>query len=187
MIRIVEFETRYAPGKDPVDWVCLAPQGEAFLKTQTWHRVAELNPANFRPHKREGMSYEDAKAKWSVIGPAYEAWRAGNEIPTTGTPLEVWAALSPEQVKLLKALDVRTVEDVRDMGDNTMSKLRMPNARQLPKLAADFLSGATSAEKDAKIAELEERMAAMTELLEERLAAEKPKRGRPPKEKAEAA
>lgn len=188
MIRIVEFQTRYDLGKDPIDWVCIAPQGEAFMKTQTWHPVAKLNPDNFPAHKREGMSYADAKAKWTVIGPAYEAWRAGNEIPTHGTPLEVWAALSPEQVKMLKSVDVRTVEDVRDMGDNTISKLRMPNARSLPKLAAEFLSGADSATKDAKIADLEERMAVLMEMLEERETTDEApkKRGRPKKE-AEAA
>lgn len=188
MIRIVEFETRYPANRDPVDWVLIAPMGEAFTKTQTWHRVKKINPENWPEDKRGGEGYTDAQAKWSVIGPAYEAWKEGTEIPETGTPLEAWSGVTKEQVKILKSLDVRTVEDVRDMGENTMTKLRIPNARQLPKLAGDYLSGADSAEKDAKIAELEERMAAMTEMLEQQLEkpakAEKPKRGRPKKVEA---
>lgn len=183
MIRIVEFETRYPLGRDPVDWVKIAPMGEAFTKTQTWHRVHKLDPAKFPPHKQEGASFQDAQAKWSVIGPAYEAWKSGNEIPADGTPLETWAALTKAQVAMLKSLDVRTVEDVRNMGDNTISKLRMPNARQLPKLAASFLDGADSAEKDQRLADLEEKLAAAMELLEERTQAEEKKpRGRPRKE-----
>lgn len=181
MIRIVEFETRYPLGRDPVDWVLIAPMGEAFTKTQTWHRVAKLDPAKFPERRREGDSYEDAKAKWSVIGPAYEAWKNGNELPQSGTPLEVWAALSKGEVAMLKGLDVRTIEDVRDMGDSTISKLRMPNARKLPELAAAFLSGADGAAKDAEIAEMKEQMAVLYELLEEKKAQDKPKRAAKPK------
>lgn len=167
MIRIVEFETRYPLGRDPIDWVKVAPMGEAFTKTQTWHRVQKLNPARFPAHKQSGQSYEDAVAKWSVIGPAYDAWKSGNELPAEGTPLEVWAALTKAQVKMLKALDVRTIEDVRDIGDATLAQIRMPNARQLPKLANEFLSGADGAAKDERIDNLEEQLAAALELLEE--------------------
>lgn len=179
MLRVVKFETRYPVGKDPVDWVLVAPVGEAYQKTQTWHRVGKIDPANFPEEKRVGESYQDAQAKWSVIGPLYEAWKAGNEMPETGTPLEAWAGVNEQQVKVLRSLDVRTVEDVRDMGENTIARVRFPNARQLPKLAGDFLEGADAAAKDVKIAELEERMAAMSEMLEAQAAPKK--RGRPPK------
>ena len=82
-------------------------------------------------------------------------------------------------VRALKELDVRTVEEVRDMGDGVMAKLRLPNARNLPALAAKFLDGKSASEKDVEIAEMRERMAAMEALLEEQA---KPKRGRPRKE-----
>ncbi len=181
MIRIVEFQTRYPANRDPQDWVLVAPIGDGFSKTQTWHRVARIKPPEDADDTtRNGLSYKDMEAKWSVIGPAYEAWKAGNELPETGTPLEAWSGVSKEQVKVLKALDVRTVEDVRDMGDSTMSKLRMPNARQLPKLAGDYLSGADTAAKDAEIAEMKEKMAAMEEMLAESMK-------KPAKKKAEAA
>lgn len=187
MIRIVEFETRYPLGKDPIDWVLIAPKGEAFLKTQTWHRVAKLNPENFPPHKQSGLSFEDAQAKWSVIGPAYDAWKAGTDLPETGTPLVVWPALDKEQVKVLQGLDVRTVEDVRDMGDNTISKLRFPNARRLPELAADFLKGTDSAAKDQELADLRNQVEAMKEIIEENMAEKQAskKPGRPPKAETE--
>lgn len=184
MIRIVKFETRYPANREPEDWVLVAPKGEAFDKVQTWHRISKIDPNNFPQHRQNGQSFMDAQAKWTEIEPRYMAWKAGNELPDEGTPLEAWSGVSAQQVKVLKGLDVRTVEDVRDMNDSTMSKLRIPNARQLPKLAAEYLSGADSAEKDAKIAEMEERLAAMSEAMEEMTAANKAPRSAQPRKRS---
>lgn len=186
MFRVVKFWTEYRPSKDPIDWVEIAPEGPGYEKTRTSHRVERLRPYAASETEKSGLSYKAMEARWSIIGPAYEAWKAGNEIPDHGTPLAAWSGVSVEQAQALKAMGIVTVEAVRDAGDATLAKLHMPNARQLPKLAADFLSGADAAAKDAKIAEMEDRLAAMTELLEEQV---KPKRGpgRPKKEDAEAA
>lgn len=193
MISIIEFKTDYRGGKS-VDMVCVAPKGEGHQKTQTWHIVSKLRPpADVDSTTKESLSYQDMAAKWSVIGPAYDAWKEGSAIPDTGTPLAAWAGVTPEMAKALQSMGIRTVEDVRDMGDGAVSKLPFPNSRKLPKLAADFLSGVDTAAKDAEIETLKEQMAAMTELLEERFAKqedtpdEKPKRGRPKKAEAEAA
>lgn len=185
MLRVIEFKTEYRPGRDPVDWVLVGPAGADFLKTQTWHRIKDIRPPESPDRNmKESASYQDIIAKWSVIGPQYEAWREGEEIPETGTPLAAWAGVSPEQVKALHAMGIRTVEDVRDAGEAAVRDLRFPNAKQLPSLAKEFLEGADSSKKDAKIAELEERMAAMAEMLEAQLAEkpDAPKRGRPRKE-----
>lgn len=188
MIRVIKFETEHRVGKDDVEWVLVAPMGEDFQKTQTWHRVHKINPDNVPLDKREGDSFHDMQAKWTIIGPRYEAWRQGSQIAEDGTPLEAWAGVTPSQVKLLKELDVRTVEEVVDMGDAIISKLRFPNARALPKLAKEYLSGQSAAEKDAEMADMREQMEAMKALLEEQAAAlAKPKRGRPPKQETEAA
>ena len=174
MIRVIEFRTEYNVGKDPRDLVLVAPMGEDFERTQTWHYVHQINPERWPENKRGGASYQDAVAKWTVIEPAYEAWKKGTEIPLDGTPLEAWAGVTKEMAAALKKLDVRTVEEVRDMGDGVMAKLRVPNARNLPDLARKYLEGQSASEKDAQIAEMAERMAAMEAMLEE---ASKPKRG----------
>lgn len=184
MIRVVEFETRYRVGKEPVDYVKIAPAGPAFEKTQTWHAVEKIRPpANADDNMRESLSYLNMLAKWEVIGPAYEAWRAGQEMPENGTPLAAWSGVTADQAQALRAMGIRTVEDVRDMGEAAMTQLRFPSARQLPKLAADYLEGRELAEKDAENAELRERLAALEEMID----ANKPKRGRPRKTEAEAA
>lgn len=185
MIRVIDFRTEYRSGRDPVDWVLIAPPGPGFERTRTWHRVERIRPPeDWDESKRQSLTYRVMADKWSVIGPAYEAWKAGADIPETGTPLEAWSGVTADQTKFLKGLGIRTVEDVRDMTEATISQLRFPNARKLPALARDYLDGADLAQKDATIAEMRERMAAMEAMLEE---AAKPKRGRPPKGESEAA
>ena len=184
-IRAVEFKTDYN-GSKPVDWVKIAPSGEGHMKTQTWHRVEKLRPrVTNDDRQRASDTHVAMTARWSVIGPAYDAWKAGTEIPENGTPLAAWSGVSPDIAALLRGMAIHTVEDVRDMSESTFTKIPMPNARKLPQLAKEFLEGADSASKDARIAEMEERMAAMAEMLEAQ-AAEKPKRGRPAKEKVDA-
>lgn len=194
MVKIVKFETRYPPNKDPQDWVLLAPPGEAFMKTRTWHPVSHINPAARK--KTEHLAkiepgsdishLADSEAamlyRWWNIEPAYRAWKKGNEIPVEGTPLAAWAGLNAKQADALRGFGIYTVEEVRSIDDKTLDALRWPDARKLPKLAADFLNGSDVAAKDAQIAEMQERMAAMEEML-----AAKPKRGRPKKEETEAA
>ncbi len=178
MIRIIEFKTDYIKGPEgtkAVDKVLLAPIGADHTKTQTWRRVEKIRPPETDdPGVRESLSYKDMAAKWSVVGPAYEAWRNGQEIPETGTPLAAWAALSPEQAKLLKAQGVRTVEDIAELSDASLSALPFPNARKLPDMAQKYLSGESAAQKDARIDDLEAKLAAALEMLEEQ---QKPKRG----------
>lgn len=176
MLSIIGFRTEYRNGKDPVDWVTIAPKGEGHLKTQTDHRVLKLKPPeDVSDTVRNSMSYQDMMAKWSVIGPAYEAWKDGNELPETGTPLGAWAAITPDMARALVGMGFKTVEDVRDMGDGAVTRLPFPNARKLPGLAKKYLEGADAAARDAENTELRERLAAMEELLNEKM---KPKRGK---------
>jgi len=185
--RVVDFRTQYRPGKEPVDMVLVAPAGAAYERQQTWHRVAKLKPPeNVSDAERNSEKYMDLAAKWSVVGPAYDAWRNQQDLPEEGTPLEAWSGVSADQAAFMRKMGIRTVEDVRDMGDRALEELRWPNSRKLPELAKRWLEGEAISEKDAKIAEMEEQMAAMKELLEERM--EKPKRGpgRPKKETADA-
>lgn len=181
MISVLDFKTEYLPGKDPVDMVLLAPKGEGHLKTQTWRRVHKLiPPKDVDDRVKESATYQDMAAKWSVIGPAYEAWKNGNELPETGTPLAAWSGVTGDMAKALQAMGIKTVEDVRDMGDGAVSKLAFPNARKLPELAGKFLEGKDLAARDAENADLRERLATMEEMLKEAMA-DKPKRGRPRK------
>lgn len=194
MIHVIEFKQVIRPGREPVDMVLLGPQGAGNDRTRTWHRVDKIRPPETRKDgqplgdsEKASLSYKDMVAKWTVIGPKYEAWKAGNAIPENGTPLAAWAAISQEQGERLKQLGIVTVEGVAEMNDRTTEMLGWPDARKLPGLAKKYLSGQDVAAKDAEIEEMKERMAAQQALLEELLAAQQqaaPKRGRPRKDAA---
>ena len=187
--RVIEFKTVYRVGKDPVDKVLLAPAGAAFEKTRTWHAIKDIKPAEDADNNvKESLNYQAMLGRWETIGPLYEAWKKGQELPETGTPLEAWGGVTAEQVAALKAMGIRTVEDVAEMGDRAAEQLRMPNARKLPELAKSFLGNTDMAARDAENAELKERIAAMEEMLAEKMNEDAPKKrgpGRP--KKAEAA
>lgn len=175
------FKAEYNADK-VTEWVELAPSGEAYDKTRTWHRIKDLRPReNVDGQRAESMSHKVMAARWDVIAPKYEAWKRNEDIPDDGTPLAAWSGVSPEQAAHLRSMGIRTVEGVRDMGEGAFTRLPFPNARQLPKLAAAFLESITEAEKDRELTEMRERMAAMEEMLAE-AGATKRGPGRPKKE-----
>ncbi len=80
---------------------------------------------------------------------------------------------------MLRVAGIRTVEEVRDLTEGHADKIHLPNMRDMRKQAKLFLENSDSAmaaereaKKDAIIAELLERQAAMEAILEE---ATKPK------------
>jgi len=157
--------------------------GEDFEKIQTPVRVKDVNPDNFPERKRAGEGYEVALLRWKTIGPAYEAWKKGEDLPEDGTPLSAWGGLTAEQVEILKKNDIRTVEEIADQSIDVMNRLRFRNAGELPELAKRFLASQSSVEKDVEISELKDAVAVLQEALNARVEAEKApkKRGRPPK------
>jgi len=177
---VLDFRTEYRPGKEPRDMVLVAPRGEAFERSQTWHIVSTLIPSD---KLRSGQMADKMRERWAVIEPAYQAWKKGEEVPENGTPLGAWPAIDAEKRKYMNGLGIRSVEDVAAMSDSTVETLPFPGRRDLPKLAQAFLDAQKDANLAAQNAELQERIAAMEAMLAEK-AEEKPKRGpgRPRKE-----
>lgn len=178
----LDFKTEYVTGKEPRDMVLLAPTGEAFERSQTWHYVETLRPNG----RLEGAMGAMQAARWEVVEPAYRAWKNGEEVPDNGTPLGAWAGVSQDQAKFLKTKGIVSVEQVAEMSDSTIETLPFPGRRELPKLARTFLEGQKDADLAAKNAALQERLEAMEAMLQEQMA-DKPKRGRPRKNETEAA
>lgn len=80
---------------------------------------------------------------------AYKAWKAGQDIPETGTPIRTWPALSPAQVKSILAARVRTVEDLANANEETLHRIGM-GARSLKQRAVEWLSTASSIGRTAE-------------------------------------
>lgn len=183
MTTVVDFKTTYPPGKAPIDWVCVAPSGESYLKCQTWKRISDVRPRpvdQLKDEYLESLSYKVLLKNWEVIGPKYEAWKASSEIPETGMPLGAWSGVSREVAEMLKKQGIRTVEDVAAMSPDSAAKLPMSDGRRLPKMAADFLGGQKDAATIAENEALRERLAAMEEILAD-MSKEKRGPGRPKK------
>lgn len=67
----------------------------------------------------------------------YEMWRRGIEVAPQGTPLEAWPIMTPAQVQTLKANNIFTVEQLRDMADS--NNHRIPMAATLRQQARKWL------------------------------------------------
>lgn len=196
-VRVIGFKTKYRNtpnGTVPQDWVEIAPSGDAFQSVRTWHRIDHIRPpdeGDVDDRTRDSDHFAALKGRWQVVGPAYEAWKQGQEIPDEGTPLEAWSGVTPELCGHLKRnFGIRTVEELAALSPDHAVKLPHPNARALPDVASKWLGGQDSTARAEKERETEARMKAMEELIAElseknaALEADKPKRGpgRPKKE-----
>ncbi len=164
-----------------VDWVTYAPV-HAPLTAATTERVRHLQPTEAMLEGEPSEKLKFMQARWAAIEPAYDAWKKGHELPVDGTPLGHWPAITGPMAEVLKQHGIRTVEEVRDLGDNHLEKIRLPNMRDLRKTAKAFLENFASAaaaeretERDneisalkAALAEQQEQFAAAMALLEEK-------------------
>ncbi len=167
-------------------WVTYAP-AYSLMKTKNTERVRLMIPDPARMgNDQDGEKLKFMTARWLQIEPAYEAYMKGQELPVIGTPLGVWPAVSPEQVEVFRQVGIRTVEEVRDLGDGQLERVRLPGMRELRDQARLFLENSDAAaaakresEKDAMLEQMAQQIADLQELLNEKTA---PK----PKEKAAA-
>lgn len=82
------------------------------------------------------------RPEWlEAIERGYDAWKKGLEAPINGHDLALWPVISPAQVKMLQNLNVRSVEDLAAVNEETISRMGM-GGRALKQKAADWLSTA---------------------------------------------
>ena len=154
-------------GKKPVDWVSYGPavvKGVASNNVMVSDKVRRLDPANYKilPGQDGGMMMKVVRERWEAIEPAYSAWKEGREIPVEGTPLAAWTTLRSEEVDVLLAAKIRSVEMVSKMTDTQCSQLPLPNAWGLRDLALKFIETNTKEKDSAEIAELKAQIAHLT-------------------------
>jgi len=159
----------------PEYWVKYVNRGMP-QSAATEDRVRMMDPDNVKlpPGADGGEKLAFMRHRWAQIKPSFDAWVSGQQLPEYGIPLAAWPALSPEQIKAFQMASIRSIEDVRDMNDTMMQRVRLPNIRDLKKLAGQYLDGLgttklaeENAKRDAEIAGLKEQLAAAMALLEE--------------------
>lgn len=157
---LLKVRTEYVTDKDgnPVgrDWVEYCAPGQAsFAVTSALAHHAKRNPV-----------------LWAAIGPAYEAWKSGQEVPVDGTPLGAWPGINETQAEAIRAIGLRTVEDVAAMTDTIMARIRLPNARSIRDLAQRFITAKDDraveqalVDKDREIADLKAKMDQLADMV----------------------
>lgn len=157
-------------------WVSYAP-AHAPLSTVNRERIRHIIPQDNFKGDKGGEKARFFRARWAQIEPAYEAWKAGHEIPVNGTPLGRWPAINGNQAEVFRQNGIRTVEEVRDMTASQAERIKLPNVRGLQAEATAFIdnmAGAALAEKEAerdnRIAELEKQLSAALDMLSEKQA-----------------
>lgn len=163
----------------PEYWVKYCNKGMP-QSTATEDRLRHMDPANarFAAGAENSQKIQFLQYRWDQIKPAFDAWISGQALPEYGIPLAAWPALNAEQVNALKASGLKSVEDVRDLSENQIGKIRLPNTRELKRLAGLYLEGLSGAEaakreaaRDAEIAGLKEQLDAAMALIQEQAAA----------------
>lgn len=85
----------------------------------------------------------------------FKAWKEGREVPVDGTPLTMWPALTPAQLKDLQGLHLRSVEDLAAANEEVIRRLGM-GGRALKQQAVEWLKAANDVGKvAARVAALE--------------------------------
>ncbi len=75
---------------------------------------------------------------------AYKAWKEGQTIPESGTPIKTWPVISPAQAKNLVTARIYTVEDLAAANEDTL-RLAGMGARELKAKAIAWIEQATGA------------------------------------------
>lgn len=175
-----------------VDWVAYSPIGslQKTMNTEAISRLSCVQPLSGKAAHNPAVMM--AHARWNAIKPAYDAWKAGREVPLDGTPLAAWNGVSSEQAELFRMKGVRTVEAVAGLTDTHRQTMGIPGLHDIIENAKRFMtaqdkSAVTTAlaQKDAEIAQLRAQMEELIEMVKEAKAddaAEPKRRGRPPKQ-----
>lgn len=188
MIRIIGFTRNYRADGRHEDWVEYTSK-TAFTETGAVSYSTRERVNTLRPAENDDNSLRAAYRAniWSQIGPAYDAWCSGNEIPETGTPLGVYPGVTGQQADVLRSVGIRTVEELRDYPIGNVSRIPLPDFRTIQRMAGEWLSGRPAAEQAGKIAELQAQLEEALAMLSERTETEEPARrgpGRPRKTEA---
>jgi hypothetical protein len=150
----------------------------------------QITPALLREWREGSENQRKAPAPFAVR--AYEAWKDGLEPPVNGTPLIHWPGVTPAQLKMCAAINIRSIEDLAEANEDAIRKIGM-GGRALKDKAAAYLRSAVTNKSSEEISALMVRVEALEDalrkereknaVLEAELGDEEevPKRGRPRK------
>lgn len=155
-------------------------QGRPIFKEIPFVRIQ--NPGD-RNNVLETKATDHYKQKYAR---EWDHFQRGQVGMTIGTPLSQWPQITKSQVKEAEYFGVKTVEQLSEVMDTAIQKMGM-GWMELRKKARDYLSAAAGTAPITALQAENERLRQEFEALKASLANPEVKRGRPRKEKAEAA
>lgn len=135
------------------------------------HIDAESHKGRFDP--RWVQYYQDG----------FNRFKAGQEVPLSGTPLSQWPGLSPSQHRMLTDINIRTIEDLASATEEAIGYIGM-GARALVQRAKAYLESTQSnqlAEENTALKLRVESLEAKNKELEENLCSLQASTGAAPK------
>lgn len=165
---IRKFYTKYVTRQGqhvPVDMVEIAGHGMAQTRS-TPHAISHISRVR-EDGDADNPAWAMAKLRWDYIKPHYQAWKEGQELPASGTPLAAWPGVTPEQAEVLKGVGFRSVEDIAHATDGVISRIPMPGIRDLANQARLFLENKEGAQVAAALVQKDKEIAEMREEMEE--------------------
>lgn len=102
------------------------------FKVEQWLAQNRLDVQAGRLAESHAKAYEES----------YQRWKAGQEMPVSGTPIKSWPVISPAQVEILLRVGIRTVEDLSDLNDEGLRKIGM-GAIELKNKAKNWMTAST--------------------------------------------
>lgn len=116
------------------NFVLITPQGSKDRIERVAHEWFDSMDEQVRQNRMPADWVRQFKA-------AFEAWKAGREIPVEGTAILTWPVLSPSQSKSCIDAQVRTVEDLAAANEETLNRIGM-GARALKEKATVWVKSA---------------------------------------------
>lgn len=125
------------------------------------------------PGMSKSIAVEEVNAEHKARWPnEYKIFKDGLEESPVGTPLEKWPPITPAMCLMLKAMHVRTVEELAELNDNIVQDIGL-GGRQFRDKAREFVSrsaeeapiAAANARADAAEASLARLQAQMDDIL----------------------
>ena len=125
-----------------VDFAVITPQGS---KDRTEREVTDW----FAQMENQVQEQRFPRPWLLHFRASYTAWKEGQELPATGTPIVTWPVLLPSQVRSCIDARVRSVEDLATANEETLARIGM-GGRTLKTKAVSWLAAAS---ENGKVAE----------------------------------
>ena len=98
---------------------------------------------------------------------AYEAWKDGREAPVNGIDLKNWPGVTPAQLKMCQACNIRTVESLAESNAATIRKMGMGGVALKDK-AISYMKSAGLNKNSEEVSALKVEMEALREAVTKR-------------------